>query len=143
MSVSGFLVYVAIGDGANDVSMIRMAHIGVGVRGQEGMQVRSLVFSTPQSGDFLGPSRVRRPSARPTTRSRSSVSCAGKRALLALELTDIRIDICGKSVENVLLCVVGHLERLLLIHGHYGYKRMSLFICYYFYKNIVAALTEL
>ncbi|XP_010882025.1 phospholipid-transporting ATPase ID isoform X3 [Esox lucius] len=31
-------VTLAIGDGANDVSMIRTAHIGVGISGQEGMQ---------------------------------------------------------------------------------------------------------
>ncbi|XP_048360248.1 phospholipid-transporting ATPase ID-like isoform X1 [Sphaerodactylus townsendi] len=31
-------VTLAIGDGANDVSMIRAAHIGVGISGQEGMQ---------------------------------------------------------------------------------------------------------
>ncbi|KFD54817.1 hypothetical protein M513_04251 [Trichuris suis] len=31
-------VTLAIGDGANDVSMIKTAHIGVGVSGQEGMQ---------------------------------------------------------------------------------------------------------
>ncbi|KAM9854797.1 phospholipid-transporting ATPase ID [Aulostomus maculatus] len=31
-------VTLAIGDGANDVSMIKAAHIGVGVSGQEGMQ---------------------------------------------------------------------------------------------------------
>ena len=30
---------LAIGDGANDVSMIQMAHIGIGISGQEGMQV--------------------------------------------------------------------------------------------------------
>ena len=30
---------LAIGDGANDVSMIQTAHIGVGISGQEGMQV--------------------------------------------------------------------------------------------------------
>ncbi|EDQ92264.1 uncharacterized protein MONBRDRAFT_23245 [Monosiga brevicollis MX1] len=29
---------LAIGDGANDVSMIQMAHVGVGISGQEGMQ---------------------------------------------------------------------------------------------------------
>lgn len=28
-----------IGDGANDVPMIQTAHIGVGISGQEGMQV--------------------------------------------------------------------------------------------------------
>lgn len=31
-------VTLAIGDGANDVSMIRTAHVGVGISGQEGMQ---------------------------------------------------------------------------------------------------------
>jgi P-type E1-E2 ATPase len=30
---------LAIGDGANDVSMIQTAHVGVGISGQEGMQV--------------------------------------------------------------------------------------------------------
>ncbi|VDL67029.1 unnamed protein product [Nippostrongylus brasiliensis] len=31
-------VTLSIGDGANDVSMIKTAHIGVGISGQEGMQ---------------------------------------------------------------------------------------------------------
>jgi P-type E1-E2 ATPase len=31
-------VCLAIGDGANDVTMIQQAHIGVGISGQEGMQ---------------------------------------------------------------------------------------------------------
>ena len=30
---------LAVGDGANDVSMIQVAHVGVGVAGKEGMQV--------------------------------------------------------------------------------------------------------
>ena len=34
-------VTLAIGDGANDVGMIQKAHIGVGISGQEGMQVRA------------------------------------------------------------------------------------------------------
>ncbi|XP_011054736.1 PREDICTED: phospholipid-transporting ATPase ID isoform X2 [Acromyrmex echinatior] len=33
-----FAVTLAIGDGANDVSMIKTAHIGVGISGQEGLQ---------------------------------------------------------------------------------------------------------
>ncbi|KAJ6220049.1 hypothetical protein RDWZM_005861 [Blomia tropicalis] len=42
-------VTLAIGDGANDVSMIKMAHIGVGISGQEGMQaVLSSDFSIAQ-----------------------------------------------------------------------------------------------
>lgn len=31
-------ITLAIGDGANDVSMIQAAHIGVGIAGEEGMQ---------------------------------------------------------------------------------------------------------
>ena len=39
-------VTLAIGDGANDVSMIREAHIGVGISGQEGLQA---VFASDYS----------------------------------------------------------------------------------------------
>ncbi|XP_057675656.1 phospholipid-transporting ATPase ID-like [Corythoichthys intestinalis] len=43
------VVTLAIGDGANDVSMIKAAHIGVGISGQEGMQaVLSSDFSIAQ-----------------------------------------------------------------------------------------------
>lgn len=38
-------VTLAIGDGANDVSMIMEAHIGIGLYGNEGMRA-------VQSGDF-------------------------------------------------------------------------------------------
>ncbi|ETV69240.1 hypothetical protein, variant [Aphanomyces astaci] len=42
-------VTMAVGDGANDISMIRAAHVGVGVMGQEGNQaVRSADFAIPQ-----------------------------------------------------------------------------------------------
>jgi len=42
-------VTLAVGDGANDVSMIQMAHIGVGISGQEGMQaVMSSDYSIAQ-----------------------------------------------------------------------------------------------
>ncbi|CAF89671.1 unnamed protein product, partial [Tetraodon nigroviridis] len=42
-------VTLAIGDGANDVSMIKAAHIGIGISGQEGMQaVLSSDFSFAQ-----------------------------------------------------------------------------------------------
>jgi P-type E1-E2 ATPase len=33
---NGKFITLAIGDGANDVSMIMEAHIGVGIRGKEG-----------------------------------------------------------------------------------------------------------
>lgn len=32
------VITLAIGDGANDVSMIQMAHVGVGISGNEGLQ---------------------------------------------------------------------------------------------------------
>jgi phospholipid-transporting ATPase len=32
-------ITLAIGDGANDVGMIQAAHVGVGISGQEGLQV--------------------------------------------------------------------------------------------------------
>lgn len=36
-----------------------------------------------------------------------------------------------------------HLQKLLLVHGRWGYKRVAYMICYYFYKNIVLALCEI
>ena len=42
-------ITLAIGDGANDVSMIMEAHIGVGIKGKEGTQaVRSADFAISQ-----------------------------------------------------------------------------------------------
>jgi P-type E1-E2 ATPase len=42
-------ITLSIGDGANDVSMIQAAHIGVGINGQEGMQaVMACEIAIPQ-----------------------------------------------------------------------------------------------
>lgn len=42
----GKYITLSIGDGANDVSMILEAHIGVGIRGKEGTQaVRSADYA--------------------------------------------------------------------------------------------------
>jgi len=35
------------------------------------------------------------------------------------------------------------LKKLLLVHGWWGYKWISWMVCYYFYKNIVLALSEI
>lgn len=35
------------------------------------------------------------------------------------------------------------LKRLVLVHGRWGYRRISYFVCYYFYKNILLVLTEI
>ncbi|KAM6438904.1 phospholipid-transporting ATPase VA [Rhynochetos jubatus] len=70
---------LAIGDGANDVSMIQVADVGVGISGQEGMQA-------VMASDFAIP-RFR------------------------------------------------HLEKLLLVHGHWCYSRLASMVLYFFYKN--------
>lgn len=40
----GKWITLAIGDGANDVSMILEAHVGIGIFGKEGTQVDFIVF---------------------------------------------------------------------------------------------------
>lgn len=71
---------LAIGDGANDVSMIQVADIGIGISGQEGMQA-------VMASDFA--------------------------------VSQFR-----------------HLSKLLLVHGHWCYTRLSNMILYFFYKNV-------
>lgn len=83
----GKWITLSIGDGANDVSMIQEAHIGIGISGKEGTQAA-------QSADFV--------------------------------LHQFRF-----------------LSKFLLVHGRWGYRRVSYFICYYFYKNIAVVFTEL
>lgn len=80
-------VTLAVGDGANDVSMIQEANIGIGIRGEEGMQ--AVLNSDYAIGQFR------------------------------------------------------FLVRLLLVHGHWNYKRISLLIFYFFYKNMLMSLISL
>lgn len=75
---------LAIGDGANDVSMIQMADVGVGICGQEGRQ--AVMASDFAMGQFR------------------------------------------------------FLKRLLLVHGHWNYQRVSYLILYNFYRNAVFVL---
>ncbi|XP_066478678.1 phospholipid-transporting ATPase VA [Tiliqua scincoides] len=70
---------LAIGDGANDVSMIQVADVGVGISGPEGMQA-------VMASDFAIPK-------------------------------------------------FQHLEKLLLVHGHWCYSRLANMVLYFFYKN--------
>ncbi|PNW75666.1 hypothetical protein CHLRE_12g536050v5 [Chlamydomonas reinhardtii] len=78
-------ITLAIGDGANDVSMIQRAHIGVGISGQEGMQA-------VMSADFA-------------------------------------------------IAQFRYLVPLLLVHGQYSYKRITRMINFFFYKNMLFAIT--
>lgn len=73
---------LAVGDGANDVSMIQMANMGVGISGVEGQQ-----------------------------------------AVMASDFAISRFH---------------HLHRLLLLHGHWCYDRISRMILYFYYKNSVS-----
>ncbi|TKS66467.1 putative phospholipid-transporting ATPase IH [Collichthys lucidus] len=73
-------ITLAIGDGANDVSMILEAHVGVGIMGKEGRQaVRNSDYAIPK---------------------------------------------------------FKHLKKMLLVHGHYYYIRISELVQYFFYKNV-------
>lgn len=83
----GKWITLAIGDGANDVSMIQTARIGVGIAGKEGTQA-------VQASDFS-------------------------------------------------IAQFKFLQKLILVHGRWGYRRISYFICYYFYKNIAVVFVEI
>jgi phospholipid-transporting ATPase len=80
-------VTLAIGDGANDVSMIQAAHVGIGISGLEGLQAA-------RASDY--------------------------------SISQFRF-----------------LQRLLLVHGRYSYRRISKVILYCFYKNVALFLTQL
>jgi len=74
---------LAVGDGANDVAMIKAGHIGVGIIGKEGMEAVN-------NSDFaIGQFRF--------------------------------------------------LRSLLLVHGRFSYRRISIFCLYMFYKNIIVS----
>ncbi|XP_030583770.1 phospholipid-transporting ATPase IK [Archocentrus centrarchus] len=79
-------VTMSIGDGANDVNMIKTAHVGVGLAGVEGGQA-------VQNADFA--------------------------------LSQFRF-----------------LQRLLLIHGRWSYRRISLFLRYFLFKTCSFALVH-
>ncbi|XP_037780538.1 probable phospholipid-transporting ATPase IF isoform X1 [Penaeus monodon] len=73
-------ICAAIGDGANDVSMIQEAHVGLGIMGKEGRQA-------VRCSDF-GFAKFR------------------------------------------------FLKKMLLVHGHWNYVRVSVFVQFSFYKNV-------
>nr|XP_043629882.1 putative phospholipid-transporting ATPase 9 [Erigeron canadensis] len=64
-----------------------------------------------------------------------------------LQEADIGIGISGVEgmqavmSSDIAIAQFRFLERLLLVHGHWCYRRISSMICYFFYKNIVFATT--
>jgi phospholipid-translocating ATPase len=91
-------VTLAIGDGANDVGMIQEADIGVGISGAEGMQVRCC-YSNSLNFD-----------SKRNVELRSNHSGIAHQAVMA---------------SDVSIAQFRFLERLLLVHGHWCYSRIS------------------
>ncbi|MBA0744054.1 hypothetical protein Gogos_006691 [Gossypium gossypioides] len=64
-----------------------------------------------------------------------------------LQEADIGIGISGVEgmqavmSSDVAIAQFRYLERLLLVHGHWCYRRISSMICYFFYKNIAFGFT--
>ncbi|XP_022777023.1 putative phospholipid-transporting ATPase 9 [Durio zibethinus] len=64
-----------------------------------------------------------------------------------LQEADIGIGISGVEgmqavmSSDVAIAQFRYLERLLLVHGHWCYRRISSMICYFFYKNITFGFT--
>lgn len=88
---------MAIGDGANDVGMIQEADIGVGISGMEGMQVKGLSLSLSANG--INWMKVLK-----------FASTVKFQAVMASDFS---------------LPQFRFLERLLIVHGHWCYKRIS------------------
>ncbi|XP_027074899.2 probable phospholipid-transporting ATPase 8 isoform X1 [Coffea arabica] len=64
-----------------------------------------------------------------------------------LQEADIGVGISGVEgmqavmSSDVAIAQFRFLERLLLVHGHWCYRRISMMICYFFYKNITFGFT--
>ncbi|MCI19921.1 phospholipid-transporting ATPase 9-like, partial [Trifolium medium] len=64
-----------------------------------------------------------------------------------LQEADIGIGISGVEgmqavmSSDIAIAQFRYLERLLLVHGHWCYRRISSMICYFFYKNITFGFT--
>ncbi|KAF8779283.1 hypothetical protein HU200_002964 [Digitaria exilis] len=64
-----------------------------------------------------------------------------------LQEADIGVGISGAEgmqavmASDVAVAQFRFLERLLLVHGHWCYRRISLMICYFFYKNVTFGVT--
>uniref|UniRef100_A0A8C4XGF6 Phospholipid-transporting ATPase n=2 Tax=Erpetoichthys calabaricus TaxID=27687 RepID=A0A8C4XGF6_ERPCA len=79
-------VTLAIGDGANDVSMIQEAHVGIGIMGKEGRQA-------VRNSDYA-------------------------------------------------FARFKYLSKLLLVHGHFYYIRITTLVQYFFYKNVCCVMPQ-
>ncbi|MCD7446796.1 putative phospholipid-transporting ATPase 4 [Datura stramonium] len=151
-------ITLGIGDGANDVGMIQEADIGVGISGAEGMQVppvypgelsNALTLISLPAG-FPGEEGIR------FTENNHWAGERGRNNKMwkGWWLVESVFDLDGRSwlhlakliniavmASDFAVAQFRFLERLLVVHGHWCYKRIAQMICYFFYKNIVFGLT--
>ena len=110
-------ISLAIGDGANDVPMIKQANIGIGIIGHEGMQAV----------------QVR--------------DCSGLNCMLfeitAGHSHRARLKCPSCQAADYAIGQFRFLERLLLVHGRWSNKRLSKVILFFFYKNTMLALVAM
>jgi magnesium-transporting ATPase (P-type) len=112
---------LAIGDGGNDVSMIQEAHVGVGIKGKEGLQAS-------RAADYT---------VAPFMSLQVCVCARARVCAFALIRFCFFCDTEKLNHGCPWLFRVLCLQRLLLIHGRYSYFRTSLVAQYSFYKSFL------
>lgn len=114
---------LSVGDGANDVAMIKAAHVGVrlGYQHSSWNTLRSkywIILRACMCSWWLKVNRVRYDLC-------VQVGIKGEEGVQAVNASDFSI------------AQFRFLSSLLLKHGRYNYCRMSNLICFMFYKNIL------
>ncbi|KAK3573893.1 hypothetical protein QTP86_032986 [Hemibagrus guttatus] len=155
------------GDGANDVSMIQVADVGVGISGQEGMQavtstevqqqdttrvqIRGAVppNHTPPGITVVAHMGVEVPQQNYGVPSQSTFQHPSQglqegwvlhTAIRPISRNNSETPIPGpKAVmsSDFAISRFKHLRKLLLVHGHWCYTRLANMILYFFYKNVM------
>lgn len=91
---------LAVGDGANDVGMLQEADIGIGISGVEGMQVN--LKQIPNRFSLIS----------------------------ILFNTSYFSEFQAVMSSDIAIAQFRYLERLLLVHGHWCYRRISSMVTY-------------
>lgn len=116
-------VTLAIGDGANDVSMIKSecgCANGVGAGGGRSAVTGTLnVWPLPPTPSPLVPAAAH-----------IGVGISGQEGIQAVLASDYSFS------------QFKFLQRLLLVHGRWSYLRMCKFLCYFFYKNFAFTMVH-